>query len=103
MLQYARFYLSNAEDLEALQRYWPTTIPEHLSQWDPQAIEYAVMYSGHGYPAVWESSGPPKRADWLSLQHARACAFWWSGVADTIGGNADVIHMPTNKSIGRWY
>jgi hypothetical protein len=78
-------------------------IPAHLSHWNPNIREYAVKYSGHGYPAVWRASEPPKPDQWMNLQDARRCAFRWCSIADTIGGNAEIIHMPTSQNIGRWY
>lgn len=78
-------------------------IPPHLSHWNPHVKEYAVKYSGHGCPAVWGRLGVPPKEQWMYLQDARRNAYHWCGVADTISGDAEIIHMPTQQNIGRWY
>ena len=103
MIRYADFYGPyDYRPLEDLLRSVPP-IPEHLSHWNPNAKEYAVKYSAHGCAAVWEGAGPPPKQQWVILQEARRRAFHWSGIADTVSGNAEIIHMPTNQDIGRWY
>lgn len=79
-------------------------IPPHLSHWNPNVREYAVQYA-HGLCDGYhfDSFGPPSKEQWLYLQDARQKAFHWCSVADTVGGDAQIIHMPTQQNIGRWY
>ena len=58
--------------------------------------EYAVKASGHGSAFRFNN---PLTPTLMSLKKAIAEATHWIGYADTIGGDAVVIHIPSNKQV----
>jgi len=62
------------------------------------ARAYSVVASGGG--SSYRFDGPdPERPPLplVSLREAREQADWWNGHADTIGGDALVVHIPTGR------
>ncbi len=63
--------------------------------------EYVVMSSGHGSPYRFAYQDgdfnvcPPPADRWITKEQAEADCEQWRGSADTIGGQAVVVHVPT--------
>lgn len=57
--------------------------------------EYAVKASGHG--SAYRFNGPPTPLQ--TLKEAVKDARRWILIADTIGGDAIVVHIPSGKQV----
>jgi len=60
------------------------------------------MASGHGSAFRYDGSDPDRPTILLTREEALAKALWWVRHADTIGGQAKVIHVPTGEEISMW-
>lgn len=57
---------------------------------------YTVVYSGHGSHYRFDRE-TPELSPKFTLSEARIAQYEWEGYADTIGGRAEVVHVPSWK------
>jgi len=66
---------------------------------DDSPREYVTMYSAHGSKCVFDT---PERkvpaAPWMTFEEACAFGLNWCSVADTVGGDACVYHVPSGRT-----
>lgn len=65
--------------------------------------EYAVVYSAHGSRYRFDGDPDIPPAELLTKQEADKAAVDWECTADTVGGGAIVIHVPSwNGDLSAW-
>jgi len=63
------------------------------------AREFAIKTSAHGFSFRFDGNDPNKPTlSPLSFQEAYGEAIQWEIIADTVGGLAELYHIPTGKT-----
>lgn len=58
---------------------------------------WQVAYSGHGFPFL------PPEPKLMTRREASRAASEWVGIADTIGGDAILVHSRTGLRVSWWH
>lgn len=69
-------------------------------EFDELSRDWTVMSSGHGSAFRFEEGDghqPPSRDNLLTRREAYLSGYYWEGIADTIGGRAQLYNVATGK------